>query len=68
MFAGGFGRDRESAEELRKAAALVAKQDLTAFLLFGVAIEIGKTSYLTLLLMVASTSENHRRYWFNGVA
>lgn len=40
MFAGGFGRDRESAEELRKAAALVAKQDLTAFLLFGVAIEI----------------------------
>ncbi|VDD89859.1 unnamed protein product [Enterobius vermicularis] len=41
MYPGGFLRDQESAEEVRRMAALATKKDLTAFIFFGVAIEIG---------------------------
>uniref|UniRef100_A0A914RCX3 Uncharacterized protein n=1 Tax=Parascaris equorum TaxID=6256 RepID=A0A914RCX3_PAREQ len=40
MFPGGIGRDAASMEQMKKEAALKAKADLTAFILFGFAIEV----------------------------
>ncbi|KHN72003.1 Neuronal PAS domain-containing protein 2 [Toxocara canis] len=40
MFPGGIGRDASSVEQIKKEAALKAKADLTAFILFGFAVEI----------------------------
>ncbi|VDK68469.1 unnamed protein product [Anisakis simplex] len=40
MFPGGIGRDAASAEKLKKDASMKAQADFTAFILFGVAIEL----------------------------
>uniref|UniRef100_A0A0M3IDA8 Lipoprotein n=1 Tax=Ascaris lumbricoides TaxID=6252 RepID=A0A0M3IDA8_ASCLU len=50
MFPGGIGRDAASMEQMKKEAALKAKADLTAFILFGFAIEVGPASHSGLCL------------------